>query len=399
MAVTVRKDSRNGNYIVDVKRRPQRLARSFGTKEEAAAYVRRAKKELASGDFAFEKRKPDNGEGHTVETYFNEFSKGYLVSGVRESTRTSYKTSFNKHILPELGAVGLADLDRKRVKSFVFHLVGKGLKRASIRIILSELCAMLNYALEDDLIMKNPCNRLARLYKEVNPAHEDEEERENGVEEIQVLSHDEVPLFLGAVLEESPDWYPLFLAAIHSGMRSGELAGLKWSDIDWNRRLMTVRRIITNRGKVAPTKTNRIRTVDMSSTLFDELKDLKQKQSQKWGEEAPEWVFANQEGNPPDMHNLKHRHFHKALDKAGIRRIRFHDLRHTFASLLIANGESLAYVRDQLGHSSIALTVNTYTHLIPGTNRGAVDKLPGIRRRDVKAAALTVKRGGRRPHA
>jgi integrase len=202
-------------------------------------------------------------------------------------------------------------------------------------------------------------------------------------------------LFLEAVLEESPDWYPIFLAAIHSGLRSGELAGLKWSDIDWNRRLITVRRIITNRGKVAPTKTNRMRTVDMSSTLFDELKDLKERQQHKWGEEAPEWIFANQEGNPPDMHNLKHRHFFKALDRAGIRRIRFHDLRHTFASLLIANGESLAYVRDQLGHSSIALTVNTYTHLIPGSNTGAVDRLPAIKKPEIKGQGLSVVKGKR----
>ncbi len=396
MAVTLRKDPRNGNYIVDVKRRPQRLARSFKTKEEAAAYMRRAKKELATGDFDFEKRSKPEAGGLTVESYFAEFSQGYLLSGVRESTRTSYNTSFKKHILPELGSLPLAQLDRKTIKTFVFSLVRKGLKRATIRIILSELGSMLNYAVEDELITKNPCQRLSRLYKEVNSPGEDEEERENGVEEIQVLSPQEVPLFLKAVLEESPDWYPIFLAALHLGLRSGELAGLKWPDIDWNRRLITVRRIITNRGRVAPTKTNRIRTVDMSSTLFDELKALKRKQQQKWGDEAPEWVFANNEGNPPDMHNLKHRHFYKALQKAGIRRIRFHDLRHTFASLLIANGESLAYVRDQLGHSSIALTVNTYTHLIPGSNRGAVDKLPAISRADVEQGALTVKRGGRR---
>lgn len=394
MAVTVRKDPRNGNYIVDVKRRPRRLARSFKTKEEASTYARRAKKELASGDFTFVKpTNPD--DGHTVESYFREFSQGYLRSGVREATRISYQTSFNNHILPELGEIRLAELDRKRVKSFVFHLVEKGLKRSSIRIILAELCAMLNYALEDDLITKNPCNKLGRLYKEVKPEQESEESDANGVEEIQVLSKEEVPLFLSAVLQESPEWYPIFLAAIHLGLRSGELAGLKWTDIDWNRRLITVRRIITNRGRVAPTKTNRIRTVDMSFTLFDELKALKEKQQQKWEEHAPEWVFANQQGNPVDMHNLKNRQFQKALERAGIRRIRFHDLRHTFASLLIANGESLAYVRDQLGHSSIALTVNTYTHLIPGANRGAVDKLPTIRNDGLGFKPLTLTRGGK----
>jgi integrase len=73
--------------------------------------------------------------------------------------------------------------------------------------------------------------------------------------------------------------------------------------------------------------------------------------------------------------NLRKRYFYKVLEKAGLRRIRFHDLRHSFASLLIAQGESLAYVRDQLGHSSIQITVDTYGHLVPGSNRQAVDRL------------------------
>ena len=76
-----------------------------------------------------------------------------------------------------------------------------------------------------------------------------------------------------------------------------------------------------------------------------------------------------------DGDNLRHRVFYKALAKAGLRRVRFHDLRHTFASLLITQGESLACVRDQLGHASIQLTVDTYGQLIPGTNRQPVDRL------------------------
>ena len=92
----------------------------------------------------------------------------------------------------------------------------------------------------------------------------------------------------------------------------------------------------------------------------------------------PEWVFANREGNPADMANLKTRHFFKCLARAKLRRIRFHDLRHTYASLLIQNGESLAYVCDQLGHSTIKLTVDIYGHLVPGANRQAVNKLPTV---------------------
>ncbi len=89
------------------------------------------------------------------------------------------------------------------------------------------------------------------------------------------------------------------------------------------------------------------------------------------------------------MHNVKSRHFFKCLEKAGLRRIRFHDLRHTFASLLIQNGESLAYVKDQLGHSSIKLTVDVYGHLVPGANREAVNRLPSLFRQNDNSRTVT----------
>ncbi len=88
----------------------------------------------------------------------------------------------------------------------------------------------------------------------------------------------------------------------------------------------------------------------------------------------PAWVFASTKGTALDSANIRHL-FHRVLRKAGLRRIRFHDLRHTYASLLIQQGESLAYVKEQLGHSSISVTVDVYGHLVPGGNRAAVDRL------------------------
>ena len=117
----------------------------------------------------------------------------------------------------------------------------------------------------------------------------------------------------------------------------------------------------------------------MSAQLTEALKTLLKARKAEalkkgWGQ-VPEWVFCNGDGGPLDGDNLRHRVFYKLLAKAGLRRVRFHDLRHSYASLLIAQGESLAYIRDQPGHSSIQLTVDTYGHLIPGANRQAVDRL------------------------
>jgi hypothetical protein len=128
------------------------------------------------------------------------------------------------------------------------------------------------------------------------------------------------------------------------------------------------------RGRIEKTKTDQIRRVDLSDALLHELDSLKKRRKAEYlhrgKNEIPEWVFlgpgqviwedgkpiGREEGQQLEMHNVKNRFFHKCLEKAGLRRIRFHDLRHTFASLLIQNGESLAYVKDQLGHSSIKMT-------------------------------------------
>ena len=93
------------------------------------------------------------------------------------------------------------------------------------------------------------------------------------------------------------------------------------------------------------------------------------------GRDLAPWVFTNRVDRPVDALNLVHRVALPLLEKAGLRRIRFHDLRHTYASLLIQRGESLAYVKDQLGHHSIQVTVDLYGHLVPGANRNAVDRL------------------------
>ncbi len=101
----------------------------------------------------------------------------------------------------------------------------------------------------------------------------------------------------------------------------------------------------------------------------------------------PCWVFCNNAGNPLLVSNFEKRVFHKLLKTSGIRRVRFHVLRHTFASRLLQNGESPVYVKDQMGHSSIQVTVDIYGHLIPGTNKEAVDRLDATGRNPDATAA------------
>lgn len=174
-------------------------------------------------------------------------------------------------------------------------------------------------------------------------------------------------------------------------MRSAELAGLQWNDIDFHGKLLSVRRQY-KAGIYWKTKTKRTRKVDMSNAVAKELQILLKARKEEYlgrgKNEVPESVFLSpglrkkdgerEEGRPLDMKNWFARVFSKACTAAKVRGLHIHCTRHKFASILLMNNESIAYVSKQLGHSSIKMTVDTYGHLIPDANRQAVNKLPGL---------------------
>jgi integrase len=182
-----------------------------------------------------------------------------------------------------------------------------------------------------------------------------------------------------------PEQYPIFLTALRAGLRRGELVALKWGDIqfgesekDSNRYILVQRNYV--HGKFTTPKSKKTRRVDLSRQLRQtlvEIRDVQLFETYLQGRSsiADELVFQSEAGTIVDPDNLVARHFIPALDKAGLRKIRFHDLRHTFGSLLIQDGASLTYVKEQMGHSSIQITVDTYGHLIPGADIAWVDRL------------------------
>jgi len=164
--------------------------------------------------------------------------------------------------------------------------------------------------------------------------------------------------------------------AFRTGMRMGELLALQWGDIDWKGRYIEFRRSY-KLGKITPTKTGKIRRVDMSDQLLQTLRRFLVKRKEEdlssgTGEVAE--VIFHRDGKPMEQ-NFIRRIFKRVLSKAGLREIRFHDIRHTYASLLLTEGASPVYVKEQLGHSSIQMTVDIYGHLIPSSNRAFVNRL------------------------
>ena len=369
MGVRVReKVQGSGVYWVFINHDGKRVSKQVGSEAAAEKVAEQIQARLTLGQSALPERKPNVP---TLEEYYG-----------RIRTQEIYETNFTHHINPTLGSKRLDQISRADTRDFIGTLIEeKEFARTTIRIIMSQLTAVLNHAIEDGLIQSNPAARSGKFFKQA-PVR---------LEEIQPLTSDEVKAFLVTVLQFSPRHFALFLCAIHTGMRLSEVAGLQWGDVDFRGKFLTVRRQAL-RGRIEPTKTDQIRRIDTSDALIDTLRQHRNAQRETWmkkgSNEIPVWVFANKKGNPPDMQNVKNRHFYPNLDKAGLRRIRFHDLRHTFASLLVQDGQPLAYVKEQLGHSIIKLTVDVYAHLQPGANREAVNRLPSL---DAPSTALAAK--------
>jgi integrase len=156
-----------------------------------------------------------------------------------------------------------------------------------------------------------------------------------------------------------------------TGARQGEILGLKWSDIDFMKKQICINRTF-NMGRFFTPKTKgSARRIDLAPMVIRDLAVWKLKS----GGKDDDLVFANEAGQPMNYSNMVQRYYRKALKDAGISQIRFHDLRHTYASLLLAQRENIKYIQTQLGHSSPTVTLNVYSHLMKSENQEAVCRL------------------------
>jgi integrase len=205
-----------------------------------------------------------------------------------------------------------------------------------------------------------------------NPVRDAERPRGNGEtkeDKIRILTPSEINSFLDA--KKDMKYGTLFRLSIFSGARQGELLGLKWSDVDWEKSQIHIQRTFNNQRWYIAKMGASNRKIDLGPAMMKELK--------AWKLACPpndhDLIFPNESGHPINHNNMVNRHFNPALKKAGIERIRFHDLRHTYASLLIEQGENIKYIQSQLGHSSPTVTWNVYAHLMKPVNQEAPSRL------------------------
>jgi integrase len=309
-----------------------------------------------------------------LSEYFETWLKNQPARGKKESTIRAYKHRARKHILPRFGAVPLSDLTRAQVKGWCSSLLETGLDFDTVQGALLTLSGILSEAVEDGVITVNPALHGGKIIKRPKTLAE---------EELVIFTPDEEQAFLKAVREHRPTFYPMALTFFRTGMRLGEVMGLHRGDLNFRTRTIHLCRN-WSRGHLGTPKNGKARNVDMSKGLAEVLKEwieLQDLEAAHAGRPSPEILFPGNTGGtrrtPYYMAEnwVRYRLWFPMCAKAEIRRLDLHAARHTFASRLLANGTNLKYIAEQLGHSSIKITVDTYGHLIPGGHKADVDRL------------------------
>jgi integrase len=307
-----------------------------------------------------------------------------LRSSLKPRSLVGYREKLELHILPALGSLRVRKVHRSGIKTLLAEKQRTGLAVDTVRLIHASLRAMLNAAVDDGVIQANPAAGLGRSMSLTRSA-------KGRQERIRAFDGAQLDRFLAAAQAMVPRLYPLFFLLSRTGLRLGEALALRWADLDLVARELRVERALSTTRDIDTPKSGHGRTVDLGRSTCEMLRRLHAAAA----EEAlargarPEWVFPA--ANGPVPHVTAEDAFKRALRAARLpEHFSPHSLRHTYASLLLADGVSPAYVQEQLGHASIDLTVGTYGRWLRKKAPGAVDRLDEV----VAERAKVVAAGG-----
>lgn len=306
--------------------------------------------------------------GEWMEVWFEDYAK----IKVRPSSHQTYRGYIDNHIRPNIGDIPLEKLTsldlqklykklltKGRVERLEAKGQPKGLSTKTVRNIHQILSSALKLAQEQRIILANPAERCAL------PKVEHREMKTLPVEQLQS--------FLREARESGV--FELYYLELATGLRRGELLGLKWEDIDLQKGDLRVKRQVSRiNGEVveAPLKTkNAYRTLPLAEDTIDVLKEQREKVG------SSPWVFPSPNGGPISPDSVLHM-LHRVLKRAGLPRVRFHDLRHTFATLALQNGVDIKTVSGMLGHFSAGFTLDTYAHVTGAAQRQAAGKMAAV---------------------
>lgn len=353
-------------YMLDLGKdekgkRKQKKKSGFKSEREAKKALTLAQADVYKGTYLEPSKMPFR---QYLDEWFNTKKKS-----ISRQTIDVYRLYLDKYIIPFLGDITLTDLKTIHINKFINNMHDRDYSASTIKKAMNIIKNALEHAIDTELINKNIAKK-ATLPKE------------NKVE-ITVWNEEEVNSFLKVAKQHRH--YPIFYLALTTGMRQGEILGLRWRDIDFYNHSLTINQVLSHDGKEmikgAKTKTSN-RTIDLSDSTIKILKTHKkiiiQEKLNSIGYQDFDLVFCTPIGTPVHPSNLRNRTFNKLIEKAKIPKIRFHDLRHTHATLLLSKGVNIKVISERLGHSNIRITLDTYSHMLPTMQKDAIEKLDSM---------------------
>ena len=318
-------------------------------------------------------------ERQTVAQYLQHWLEHVAGKQVRPKTLKTYQDIVAQHLIPALGTVPLPKLSVQKVREFMSAKLAQRMNpdepatfsARTVKHMRDTLRAALNVAVRDGVILRNPAALAAPP-------------RETTKHEPKVLGPEEARAFITAM--EGTRFEALFSLTLALGLREGEVLGLRWQDVDLERGTLTIRyqlqRIDAKLTLVEPKTKRSCRTVALPAMAVRALTAHQMRQESQKQFAGERWqdtgmVFTTGIGSMLDARNML-RDFYRVTRATGLQGLRFHDLRHSAATLLLMQGTHPRVVMDLLGHSSIALTMNTYSHVIPAMQREAANQMDSI---------------------
>ena len=297
----------------------------------------------------------------------------YAKIKVRVSSHKTYEGYIKNHIKPNIGTIPLTKLTTLDLQMMYQKLLTggrvdrlesqnqpKGLSAKTVRNLNQIISSAMKLAMEQKLVAHNPADGCAL------PRVEHREMKTLPAEQLAALLNE----------AKKTGVYEMYYLDLATGMRRGELLGLKWEDIDFDHGVIHIRRQIARlNGTVqeAPLKTkNSYRNISIGADAVELLRHKKEQDSGK-----SVYVFPSPTGGPLAPDSVLHM-LHRVLERAGLPKIRFHDLRHTFATLALQNGVDIKTVSGMLGHFSAGFTLDTYAHVTTAVQRQAADTMGDV---------------------
>lgn len=280
---------------------------------------------------------------------------------VRQGTWENYEKAVRLYIIPELGEIKLKELQPLHIRELERGLANRG-RSAMANHVHAVLRLALKQAARENLIARNPIDQMDSPRR---PAPR-----------VNYLSPEQIQHLLKAA-EEDP-FYAVYVLAVTTGMRIGEILGLCWADVQLEDAVLKVRQQVTQtRGglTVSEPKTKAGRRIILLPRLA--VQALKQHQDQQ-GRPTEGLIFHTSKGTAIYRTNFYKRSWYPVLDRAGIPRIRLHDLRHSAATLLLAEGIHPKVVAERLGHSRVSTTLDIYSHVLPGLQKEVANRLDAL---------------------